>query len=94
MYRLVLLIIASMLANCRAKQIHFELANDPNYPQLISVSDVYYNFVTNKYIDVSAVVTIHEEINDGTNVSDSYKIKYCSVFQITRKLQKLYVIHF
>lgn len=69
MNHFVVLFFVITLSNCLAKQIHFELSNDPAYPQLISVSNVNYKFVQNKYIDVSATVTIYEEINDGTNVS-------------------------
>lgn len=61
--------VAVLLANCHAKQIHFELSNDPQYPQLISISNVQYSLTPDRNIDISATVTIHEEINEGTNVS-------------------------
>lgn len=69
MSSLVLVIFMTMLLNCSAAQVYFKLSNDPNYPQLISVSNVHHNLVTNEYIDISATVTIYEEINDGTNVN-------------------------
>lgn len=79
MYRFILLIVVSMLANCLSVQIFFELQNDPNYPQLISVSGAQYTFVANKYIEISGDVIIHEEINDGTNVSDIHRFDHYGV---------------
>lgn len=68
MDRFVITIIVTMLASCSAKEVFFELSNDPNYPQMISVSNVHYKLTMNKFIDVNATVIIYEEINDGTNV--------------------------
>lgn len=70
MNRFVFVVVSALLVNCLAKEIYFEFEHDPNYPQLISLSGVSYNFLAgNKYIEISATLTIFEEINDGTNVS-------------------------
>lgn len=68
-FTFIIVAVALLLANCHAKQIYFELSNDPQYPQLISISNVQYSLTEQRSIDVSATVTIHEEIDEGTNVS-------------------------
>lgn len=54
---------------CQAKQAYLEFTNDPDYPQLVTVSNVQYQLVNNKYLEFSGVLTIYEDLNDGTNVS-------------------------
>lgn len=71
MNRLTFISVAVLLAVCHAKQIYFEFSNDPEYPQLITVSNVQYSLdLINKHLDLSATVTIYEDIDDGTNVSN------------------------
>lgn len=66
---LFVVVVVTLAMTCQAKQVYFELANDPDYPQLVNVSNVHYKLAKNKYIEVSATVIIHEEIAEGTNVS-------------------------
>lgn len=84
MKRFTFFLIAAvvLLANCHARQIYFELSNDPEYPQLISVSNVQYSITSNRNIDLSATVTIHEDIDEGTNVSVIENMSF--ELQITR----------
>lgn len=65
------LLASALLINsgCQAKQAFFEFENDPHYPQLVTVSDVQYELVNNKYIQFSGVLTVYEELNESTNVS-------------------------
>lgn len=79
MNRIVLFTVAMLAMTCQARQVHFEITNDPAYPQLVSVSNVHYKMATHKYIEVSATLTIHEEISDGTNVS--IRIKSISIWR-------------
>lgn len=76
MNRLSILTLAIAATCCLASNFYFELSNDPNYPASVSVSNVRYSLTTSKNIDVSATVTIHEEINDGTSVS-FFSIFFC-----------------
>lgn len=78
MNRFILSIFAITLLNCSAKQVQFELSNDPNYPQLISVSNVNYELVMEKYIEFSCQVSIYEQIDDGTNVSSATRQRFFS----------------
>lgn len=71
MKHFIFIIVTIFLANCHAKQIYFELSNDQQYPQLVTVSNVQYSLTSHRYIDISATVTIYEEIDAGTNVSKS-----------------------
>lgn len=69
-------LLASILlinSGCHAKQAFLEFTNDPHYPQLITVSNVQYQLVGDRYLDFSGVLTIYEELNDGTNVSWNLK---------------------
>lgn len=75
MSRSVLFIFVITLLQCLARQVHFEISNDPDYPKLVAISNVNYQMVMNKYIDVSATVHIYEEINEGTNVSGTVRSK-------------------
>lgn len=68
------LLASTLLINsgCHAKQAYLEFTNDPDYSQLVTVSDVQYQIVANKYLEFSGVLTVYEELNDGTNVSFVY----------------------
>lgn len=66
---IVSVVLATFLSSGQSREAFFELTNDPQYPQLVTVSNVQYQFVANKYIEFSGVVTIYEELDDGTNVS-------------------------
>lgn len=70
-YIFTVLLASTFLINSgsQAKQAFFEFENDPHYPQLVSVSNVQYQFLANKYIEFSGIVTVYEELSDGTNVS-------------------------
>lgn len=69
MYQKFILTFLTLIFYCSAKQAYFELANDPDYPELISVSDVRYELIGNRFLEIDCTVTIYEEINDATNVS-------------------------
>lgn len=71
------LLASALLINsgCHAKQAFLEFTNDPHYPQLVTVSNVQYQLVGNRYLDFSGVLTIYEELNDGTNVSCVFAIE-------------------
>lgn len=60
---------AILIGGGQAKEVYFELNNDPQYPQLVAVSNVEYQLVGNKHLEFSGILTVHEEIDDGTNVS-------------------------
>lgn len=96
MNRLSILALTIAMTCCLAGNFYFELQNDPNYPALLSVSNVQYNVVTGltKHIDVSATVTIHEEINDGTSVSISNIALFFSSVKRFEMLQLRKFIHF
>lgn len=64
------LLASTFLVDVQAKQAFFEFENDPHYPQLVHVSNVQYQLVNDNSIEFSAAVTIYEELNDGTNVSN------------------------
>lgn len=67
---LVFLAVVNQISRCSAaRQLSLQFANDPNYPQLITVSDVSYNLVWSRYLEISATVTAYEDIDDGTSVS-------------------------
>lgn len=63
------LLVSIISGGCHGKQAFLEFANDPHYPQLVTVSNVQYQLVNNRYLEVSGVLTIYEELSDGTNVS-------------------------
>lgn len=67
---LVLLAIVDQVSHCSAaRNVQFQLANDPNFPQLITVSNIQYNLVWGRYLDVSFTLAIYEDIDEGTSVS-------------------------
>lgn len=86
MTRFVFALFVLFLLNCSAKEVHFELSNDPNYPQLVAISNMNYHMMMNKYIDFSATVTIYEEINDGTNVNSVLAFQLCRIVRVYRQL--------
>lgn len=94
MNRFILSVFAIMLLNCSAKQVQFELSNDPNYPQLISVSNVNYELVMNKYIDFSCVLSIYEQIDEGTNVSSAIWKDFLTVWVIIVLILIIFFVFF
>lgn len=65
----VLLASSVLNAGSQAKEAYFDLIPDPHHPQLVTVSDGQYQIVGNKYLEFSGTLTVHEELDDGTNVS-------------------------
>lgn len=62
--------LVALVTCCLAKDFYFEFEHDPNYPPIVSISDISYKFEEmNKFIDISFTMTLYEELNDGTNVS-------------------------
>lgn len=80
----LILTFFTLILYCSAKQTYFELDNDPDYPQLITVSNVRYELINNRYLDIDCTVTVYEEINDATNVS-SKSGKIISIFFLENK---------
>lgn len=69
----------------QARQAYFDFENDPNYPQLVSVTNVQYQLGGNKYIEFSGILTVYEELEDGTNVSvNLFKQTKINNFNTTR----------
>lgn len=68
-------IISALLASTiligggQTKEVYFDLTNDPHNPQLVTVDNVQYQIVGNRYLDISGILTVYEEIDDSTNVS-------------------------
>lgn len=78
----IVLAATNQFFQCLAsRQVYLQFANDPNHPQLISVSDVTYNLVWSRYLEISATITVREDIDDGTNVSVPYAISI-NIFQM------------
>lgn len=71
---IVSVLLASTILNVgsQAKEAYFDLIPDPHHPQLVTVSDGQYQIVGNKYLEFSGILTVHEELDDGTNVSISH----------------------
>lgn len=79
----IAVVLAAFLTAGHAKQAYFEFANDPHYPQLVTVSNVQYQLVNNKFLEFSGVVTVYEELNEGTNVSTDRLESYISVMDLS-----------
>lgn len=69
MQRISILSVFALIVCCLARQTFFELKNDDEYPQQLTVTNVRYELVGNRYLELSCTLTVYEEINDGTSVS-------------------------
>lgn len=67
-YFAALVLIVLPLFCSSIQHTSFEFGNDPDYPQLVAFSDVFYNIGANQNIVLNCTIIIHEEIDDATNV--------------------------
>lgn len=51
------------------KNLYLTIANDANYPQFIRITNLNYQLYGSRVV-ASFVMTVHEEINEGTSVSE------------------------
>lgn len=58
------------------KNLYLTIANDANYPQFIRITNLNYQLYGSRVV-ASFVMTVHEEINEGTSVSERKKNLFC-----------------
>lgn len=58
----------AVISQISAKQLHLEFTNDQSYPQLVTITDTDHRIILGKALEVSATVTVYEELDEGTNV--------------------------
>lgn len=51
-----------------AKQLNLEFTNDQSYPQLVTITGTDHRIILGKALEVSATVTVYEELDEGTHV--------------------------
>lgn len=58
----------AVISQISAKQLNLEFSNDQSYPQLVTISDTDHKIISGKFLDVSATITVYEELDEGTHV--------------------------
>lgn len=58
----------AVISQVSAKQLHLEFTNDQSYPQLVTITNTEHKIVLGKTLEVSATVTVYEELDAGTHV--------------------------
>lgn len=71
---LLFFVVTTATAFFVAKSLYLDIANDPEQPQFITITDFEYQLYGNRVL-TSFTLTVHEEINEGTNVSASLQNK-------------------